>query len=250
MNRETSRTAVEPPIGDRTMSGALPEAFRYHRYLYERLRPFLGSRVWEIGAGYGQYTTMMLDDGLDVLATDIDDRMLVALRDRERRDLLTTARVDLTRESTIASCAEWCPDSVLCLNVLEHIEDDRRALAWLHRHLEASCRAVFLTPALPRLYGFMDSEAGHVRRYTRATLTAAFASAGWTVEKSFYMNAIGGAGWFVRNRVVPPRSKDLDSPRVNDDIRFFDKWLVPATRALDPLFGKFFGQSVVVVATR
>jgi len=250
MHRDTSKPEAEPLIGDRTMSGALPEAVNYHRYLYSKLRPSLGRRVWEIGSGYGQYTSMLLDDGLEVLATDIDAGMLEKLRQREQRAGLSTAPIDLADEASVARCASWHPDSVLCLNVLEHIGEDQRALAWLHRHLAPRCRAVFLTPAHPSLYGFMDSEAGHVRRYTRRTLAGAFEQSGWRVETSFYMNAIGGAGWFVRNRMFPPKSKDLDSPRVNDDIRFFDRWMVPATRALDPVFANLFGQSVVVIAIR
>jgi SAM-dependent methyltransferase len=232
------------------MSGALPEAVRYHRYLYRRLRPALGRRVWEIGAGYGQYTSMMLDDGIAVLATDVDAHMLERLQRRDERPDLSVAHIDLADERTIQACAAWSPDSVLCLNVLEHIPEDRRALEWMRQHLATGCRAAFLTPAHPALYGFMDSEAGHVRRYTRATLEQAFRDAGWSVDTSFYMNAVGGAGWFVRNRIAPPTTQDLDHPRVNDDIRFFDRWLVPVTRALDPFFGSVFGQSVVVLATR
>jgi SAM-dependent methyltransferase len=256
----THRAPLETtaPTGSATMSGALPQAVNYHRYIYRRLRPFLGARVWEIGAGHGQYTDMLLSDGRDVLATDIDAVMLASLEHQPAHDRLTdrpTDRltvlpVDLLDETTIARCAAWSPDSVLCLNVLEHIGEDRSALQWLHRHLASRCRAVFLTPAHPVLYGFMDADAGQVRRYTRTTLEAAFRESGWLVERSFYMNAIGGAGWFVRNRIAPPATAGLDSPRVNADIRFFDRWLVPLTRALDPVFGRLFGQSVVVVATR
>lgn len=232
------------------MSGALPDAVNYHRYLYRRLRPFLGRRVWEIGAGHGQYTSMLVEEGHEVLATDIDAEMLESMKRHSQSPGVSVARIDLLDEQSVIACASWRPDSVLCLNVLEHIGEDTRAAAWLHRHLPAGCRAVFLTPAMPALYGFMDSQAGHVRRYTRGSLSRVFRDAGWSVERSFYMNAVGGLGWFVRNRLAPPRDKDLDSTAVNDDIRFFDRYLVPVTRALDPVFGGFFGQSVVVIATR
>lgn len=233
------------------MSGALPEAVNYHRYLYERLRPDLGTKVWEIGAGHGQYTAMLLDDARRVLATDIDEEMVARLGARRQAagGSLDVERVDLLDETTIAACAAWKPDSILCLNVLEHIDEDTRALEWIRRHVSAPCTAVFLTPAHPSLYGFMDSEAGHFRRYTRATLAAAFERAGWSVRRSFYLNPIGGLGWYVRSHLLPPPSRDLDDPRVNDDIRFFDRYLVGPTRALDAVFGRMFGQSVVVVAT-
>jgi len=244
MDRRAANPPTPGPIGARTMSGALPQALRYHRYLYSRVSPFLGRRVWEIGAGHGQYTSMLLDDARAVLATDIDGDLVSRLAGPRA---LSIARVDLTDESTIAACAAWRPDSVLCLNVLEHIDQDRRALAWMREHIGHTCRAVFLTPAFSALFGFMDREAGHVRRYTRTSLRSVFDDAGWTVESDFYLNAIGGAGWFVRNRVLPPREQILDS--ANDDIRFFDRWLVPVTSALDPVFRAWFGQSVVVVAS-
>lgn len=252
MSSVEDQRAQEPPTGSRTMSGALPEAMNYHRYVYNTLRRHLGRRVWEIGAGYGQYTAMLLADARAVLATDIDSEMLSKLQEGKLtfRAQLTVAPVNLLVEQTIIDCASWAPDSVLCLNVLEHIAEDLRAVRWLFRHLPPGCSAVFLTPALPLLYGFMDAEAGHIRRYTRQSLTQVFTEAGWTVGHSFYMNPVGGMGWFVRNRLFPPSSSDLDSPRVNDDIRLFDRYLVPVTRALDPVFGRFFGQSVVTVARR
>jgi SAM-dependent methyltransferase len=241
------------PTGAKTMSPAFPEAVNYHRYLYRRLRPHLGRRVWEIGAGYGQYTAMLLDDAREVLATDVDTDMLEKLEEQRKLagdSRLSVSHVNLMLAQTIQDCAAWAPDSVLCLNVLEHIDNDRQAVEWLFADLPRGCTAVFLTPALPSLYGFMDAQAGHIRRYTRKSLTEVFAESGWKVEQSFYLNPIGGLGWFVRSHVLRPPERSLDNPWVNHDIRFFDRYLVPLTSMLDPVFAGVFGQSVVVVATK
>jgi SAM-dependent methyltransferase len=249
---DTEKILPQAPTGAQTMSSALPEAENYHRYVYRKLRPYLGRRVWEIGAGHGQYTTMLLANDREVLATDVDAEMLRGLESRQRSSnaRVSVARVDLLDESTVTACASWRPDSVLCLNVLEHIPEDRQCVRWLFVHLGRGCRAVFLVPAHPALYGFMDSQAGHVQRYTRTTLANTFERSGWTVQRSFYMNPVGGVGWFVRNRLFVPSAADLNSPRVNDDIRFFDRYLVGVTQALDPLFARVFGQSVVVIAEK
>lgn len=239
------------PIGRATMSSGITAATRYHSYLYSSLRRYLGPRVWEIGSGYGQYTAMLLDDDRAVLASDIERKFIAEIQKRfPGRDpsSLSGAYIDLNSEETVAQCLSWRPDSVLCLNVLEHIGEDCRALSWIRSHAQAPLTAVFLTPAHQLLFGFMDEEAGHFRRYTRRTLSRAFKDAGWDVQKSFYLNPVGAVGWFVRNKVFPPASRSLDDPKVNNDIEIFDRYLLPVTKAVEPATRAIFGQSVVVVA--
>ncbi len=232
------------------MSSAMPGALNYHRYLYQRLFPFLGSCVWEIGCGYGQYTRMLLNDGRSVVASDIDNDLLADLQANVRTgpDRLTVRWVDLSAAEHVSLPPDRPVDTVLSLNVLEHIRDDVAALRYIRSVVPTGTRAVFLTPAFEALYGFMDRDAGHFRRYTRGSLSAAFRDAGWRVRRSFYLNALGGLGWWVRSRVLRPPSASLDSPEVNADIAFFDRYCVPVTRVLDLALHPFFGQSVVVVA--
>lgn len=247
---------VQPPEnrqGRATMSSAMPSAVRYHKYVYSRIRPHLGRRVWEIGCASGYYTRLILEDGRSVLATDSDVEML-----RETQQscaafaecCLDTRQIDLTVEADLAACAAWQPDTVVCLNVLEHINDDRASLAFLSKHAAVETRAVFLVPAFPALYGFMDAEAGHYRRYTASALTALFVETGWCIERACYINALGGLGWFVRNRLRPSPGRSLDDPEVNRDIRIFDRYCIPPTRCLDLLCSRFFGQSLIVVARK
>lgn len=240
------------PIGRQTMSSALPEAENYHRYLYTSLRKHLGSRVWEIGSGYGQYTQMLLQDQKSVLASDIDQEMLVRLATlrQSNSSKLEVKFVDLYKQETIENCCRFKPDSILCLNVLEHIETDWQCLKQINECLAGPLRAIFLTPAHAMLYGFMDKEAGHFRRYTRRTLSEAFSKADWQVKSSFYMNPVGGLGWFVQNRLLPEPKGGLDAPTVNSKIRLFNQYALPVTKALEPLSRNFFGQSVVVIAER
>ena len=237
------------PTGRSTMSSALPGASNYHDYVYESLRPYLGRRVWEIGSGCGQYTDRLLADGRAVLASDIDPDSVRALRERAATDdHLSAAFVDLYDRRSLHRCLEWAPDSILCLNVIEHIATDRDSLLAIAEKAPEGTVAVFLAPAFRMLYGFMDAQAGHYRRYTRATLGGAFAAAGWDVRRTFYLNPVGGVGWFVQNRLLARRTSDLDSPAVNGNIEFFDRYCVPATRLLDRVTSRFFGQSVVCVA--
>lgn len=240
------------PTGRATMSSSISEAENYHRYLLNTLKPYLGKRIWEVGSGFGQYTDMLLDDGYTVLATDIDTELLEQLdaKKNQHEGRLATQFVDLYDPASIAECGKWGPDSVLSLNVLEHIEKDFEAVEALYKSVPAGTNIVFLMPAFESLYGFMDDEAGHYRRYTRGTTHKKFADAGWTIEKTFYVNSIGAAGWFVRNKIMPPKERHLDSKEVNDNIKFFDKYCVGPTAVLDRVLGPIFGQSVVVVGKK
>lgn len=232
------------------MSSSITKAENYHRFLYETIKPHFGERIWEIGSGYGQYTKMLLDDGYDVLASDIDRELLSllpGLRPSAPPEKYDCRFIDLYSEEEIRNCIRWEPDTIISLNVLEHIERDVAALKWLHHYAKAGTRIAFLTPAHEALYGFMDKEAGHFRRYTRATLEMAFKAAGWKVDRSFYLNPIGGIGWLIRNRILTSQTCSLDSDEVNSDIVFFDKYCVTPTKFLGWFTRAFFGQSVLVM---
>lgn len=250
MPTEVRPAARALPTGNQTMSSALPRAACYHRYILDRVAPYLGQRIWEVGCGNGQYTPMLLENDREVLATDIDRELLQGVERQRLRfgRRLDVEYVDLCAEDTIRECGRWNPDTVLCLNVLEHIERDVDCLQWIRQAVRPTTQAVFLTPALPFLFGFMDDDAGHFRRYTRRSLARAFDSAGWRVGRAFYMNPVGGVGWFVQNRLLPRGDQHLDSPSVNASIEVFDRYCVPLTRLLDPLCARVFGQSVVVTA--
>jgi hypothetical protein len=100
---------------------------------------------------------------------------------------------------------------------------------------------------LSALYNDLDRLAGHCRRYTTARLRRILTDQPVEIVKLRYMNPIGGIGWWL-NSFTRPGS--LDSRSVNAQIRLFDRYAVPISRALDPLFRSFFGQSAICVARR
>lgn len=195
---------------------------------------------------------MLLNLGFNVLASDIDQEMLRKLERFKQKysNDFSTKYVDLYKLETVKDCAAWRPDTILSLNVLEHIEEDRKCLKWIYENVEPKTKIVFLVPALQALYGFMDKDAGHFRRYNRTLLKDTFTTAGWKVNKTFYMNPIGGFGWFVRNKILIPKNPNIDSPEVNNDMLFFDKYLVEPSKFLEKLTHPFFGQSVVFVGEK
>jgi SAM-dependent methyltransferase len=234
------------PQGYATMSPAMADMVAYPQYLFRRLAPALGRRIVEIGVGYGTYTGWLLERG-DVLGSDIAVECLEAVRWKYPTPRLHLARIDLCDEATIEPCMAFGGDSIFCVNVLEHIPDDVRALAMLRRLVRPGGSLAIAVPAHPRLYGPMDAQAGHFRRYTRRSLASTLGRAGWTTQTTFYLNAVGAAGWWYHNR---HRQAGLADEQVNHQMRAADRWLPRIARLTDPLTRRWFGLSVAAFAER
>ena len=229
------------------MSPAMAEMKAYPRYLFDKVEPYLGERVWEIGVGHGTYTGWLHARGKSVLATDIDVKCVQSVKDRFRDDLrVVTAQVDLTSAESIFAQHQFQADSILCFNVMEHIQDDVSALRWLRISVAQRARCGLIVPAHPHLFGRMDSEAGHFRRYTRWSLATALRQSGWVVERVRYLNVVGAIGWWYHNRWR--KQAGLADGAVNRQMRSADAWLPKFARLTDPLFGYLSGLSVMAIA--
>jgi len=219
----------------------------YPKYLFQLIESCIGRRVWEIGVGHGQYTDWLLEAGLDVLATDIDRECIQSLASRHPENAhLHIAEVDLTNEKSVRQVSTFAADSIVCLNVLEHIENDVQALRWIRESTASGAMLGLIVPAHPRLYGRMDSEAGHYRRYTRHDMARVLTSAGWNIRRLRYVNFVGAVGWWYHNRWR--KNAGLADKSVNQQMRSADRWLPAVARMTDPLLGYVVGLSLVVHA--
>jgi SAM-dependent methyltransferase len=232
------------PVGSATMSSALPHAVNYHNWIVESFAPHVGARLLEVGFGYGQYTRMLAPRVQALTALDITDENLGLAAEMPGNVTLTVADITAPELPDIVGAAAF--DAIVCLNVLEHIEDDAACLVNLRRCLAPGGRLLLLVPAFQGLYGTMDELAGHYRRYGRAELARKLLDAGFARADVGYFNPVGGLGWLVTARFTKP--KTLSDDGVNDKILFFDKYMVPLSRLLTPLARRVFGQSVRAVA--
>ena len=204
----------------------LAAARNYNAWLFDRARPHLGKRVLDAGAGLGTFTELARATGANVVALEPEPAFAEHLRRR------FTSRPEVT---VVEGAAEALPDavpgdldSILCLNVLEHVADDAAALRAFRDRLRPGGRLLLLVPAHPALYGAYDREVGHVRRYRRPALRARLLDAGLEVDALRHVNPVGALGWLVRVRLA--RRGDWPS----GSFRTFDR-LVPALRHLDRL---------------
>jgi SAM-dependent methyltransferase len=135
-------------------------------------------------------------------------------------------------------------DSCVCLNVLEHIEDDAGALASMAAILRQGGSVVLMVPAFPSLYGPIDRNSGHFRRYTRRSLVSLAGKAGLKVRNIRFMNSVGMFGWWLNARVLRREKQSAGQ------IDFFDRWMVPVISRVEASIPPPFGQSILAVLTR
>lgn len=224
------------PVGAATLE-RLAAAPRYNRWMYERISPWVGRRVLEIGAGIGNMSAFLVDRDRVVL-TDSEPSYLGRLRERfADRPEVAVAELRLPTVDPRLSAERF--DTVIGLNVLEHIEDDAAALRALHGLLEPRGRLVLLVPSLRALYGTLDEALGHFRRYAPAELRAKLAAAGFRVRHLEYFNLAGIPGWWLTGRVLRRR---VISPAA---LRCYEL-LVPVFR-LERLLPWRVGQSLIAI---
>jgi len=220
----------------------LEEAPSYHRWIFERMRPWLGETVLEVGCGVGNLTGLLLQHG-KVISTDVNERYLQTVENKFRghphlkRVLLWDIRRPPPQDLNEPI------DSIVCSNVLEHIEEDEHALANFYQLLPRGGRLILLVPALKWLYNLLDQELGHVRRYTRKELGARLRAQGFKIRQLTFLNSFGILGWFVngtvlRRRLLPVRQ-----------VKLFNK-LVPFFIRMEKILPAVVGQSLIAVGEK
>jgi SAM-dependent methyltransferase len=218
----------------------MSRAHRYFNWQSRLVRPQLGTRVLEIGCGLGNFTAQLTDREM-VVALDVDEDCVRKHRERfAAHPNITSLRMSAS-DPAFCELAAYRPDSAVCLNVLEHIEDDRAVLQNASAVLPARGRLVLIVPAFPALYGPIDSLLGHYRRYTRQSLTRLAAETGFRPAVLRYMNAVGFIGWWVNARIF---KRTEQSER---QIALFDSLIVPWLSRAEAVVPPPFGQSLFAV---
>jgi len=205
--------------------------------MFDRLHRWVARRVLEIGSGIGNLSAFLLDCERLVL-TDTREEYLDRLRTRfAKHPNVSVARLYLPTE--LGALAGQRFDTIICLNVLEHVDDDMASLQAIRRMLAPGGRLILLVPALPVLYGTIDKALGHHRRYKRAGLASLLEATGFTMAHIEYFNLAGVPGWWFAGRVL--RRKMIPAA----SLKLYDA-LVPLFR-LERLIPWRVGQSLIAI---
>jgi glycosyltransferase involved in cell wall biosynthesis len=203
----------------------LNRAPRFTRWMADVIRPYVGNRILEIGAGIGNLTLHLIPREV-YWATDINSEYLDTLeRLRTNRPYLRIAHVDATDVSSFPTEPSF--DTVIFLNVLEHLANDLSALRNVHNVLEIGGVAVVLVPNGPGLFGTLDEVLGHCRRYTEEQLVAVGKSAGFKIERVLKFNRPGVLAWWLNGRILRRKTFGVAQIRLLN-------LLTPVFRVIDP----------------
>ncbi len=200
----------------------------------------LGQRVVEVGCGIGNFTRMIASRQ-HVIGVDIDAKCIAQHQARFNHQQNIRSMVLDAMDPKFLDLKAESPDSVVCLNVLEHIEDDLGTLKAFASILPKGGKAVLIVPAFMALYGPIDKFLGHYRRYTCAGFAKTANQAGFHPTELRYMNTVGFFGWWANAKIFQ-RTEQSEG-----QIELFDKRIVPVLEKLEGWVTPPFGQSVFAV---
>lgn len=226
---------------------AMSFAVKYHRWLLDEFRPLLGKRIVEVGAGTGSFSEMLIELGPDSLSLVEPSEMFADLVENVPGDGSGTKirhfhSVFEKVAGTIRT--EIRPDTIIYVNVLEHIEDDVRELNLIYDTLQPGGRCLIFVPAGRALFSKFDRSIGHFRRYAKRELEEKVRRAGFRVIKSKNFDAAGVLPWFIKYRLLGSLSLDQRSVKLYDDL------VVPIASRLEPRLPIPFGKNVLLVAEK
>jgi glycosyltransferase involved in cell wall biosynthesis len=220
----------------------LQEFNEYADWMFERFRRHVGRRILEVGAGIGNNVSSMANAGTTVVLTEFREDYVEDLRKRYAgQDNVSIIQYDATQQAP-ADLIDTRPDTIIMLNVLEHIEPDHLVLKNLHDLLAPGGRIIVLVPAFQALYCKIDENLEHFRRYNLPDLRGKLETAGFRFVEGYYFNAVGALGWWVVGKVF--RASQIKPGHIS-----IQKILMPITRFIDGL-NPGFGLSVVGIGEK
>jgi 2-polyprenyl-3-methyl-5-hydroxy-6-metoxy-1,4-benzoquinol methylase len=215
---------------------SLGDADNYADWIYDLCEPHLGTEVLEIGAGHGELTQRLVP-GRFVTATELSKRCVEELH--AQYDGM--ANVEIRHAEIDALGRDRRYDSIVLVNVLEHIADDLAALRDLRALLKPGGRVIVFAPAFDGLYSDFDRKIGHHRRYRRSQLVTVADRAGFQLVESRYVNSLGAFAWWLFARRL------RQTPTQGWSVKLYDRTVVPVLRRAETRRIPRFGQSVLLV---
>ena len=221
----------------------MSQAENYFAWQARLIAPELGRRVVEIGCGTGNFTRALLDREA-VIAVDIEPACVEHLLRRFPAQHNLYTAVCSPEDGDFADLARFRPDCCVCINVLEHIENDLEAVRRMAAIIPRMGSVVLLLPAFPGLYGPIDRNLGHYRRYNPVSVRRLADGAGLELERLTYMNVAGFFGWWANARIF---RREAQSAR---QITAFGRLVVPIMSRVESVIPPPFGQSLIAILKR
>lgn len=215
-------------------------ANNYHRWLIAEFSPYIRGSVAEVGAGVGNVSRLILEtQAKSLTAFEPSTNMYPLLKEALSNDKRAKAINGLFGKEQASECF----DSVLYVNVLEHIEDDASELVSVRAALAQEGHLLIFVPALPWLYSDLDRQIGHFRRYTKKNLVELTQRAGFSIVKARYFDVAGIIPWYINFTL-------LKNTLSGGSVSIYDRLVVPVMRVIEGVVPPPIGKNVLLVARK
>jgi SAM-dependent methyltransferase len=239
-------TASSDPVGSETL-GNIGEAEAFNKWMYSAISPYLQGRILEIGSGLGNISGLLLEDKQNVTLSDLRPEYCnyLSLQFKDKKSLEQVVKIDIAEKEFDAVYSHLLGtfDSLFALNVIEHIEDDSRAILNCKKLLKERGNIIILVPSYQWLYCRFDRELGHFRRYNQNSLRNLLTANGLKVDNLFSFNAAGVAGWLLFGKLL--NKKQIGEGKM----KLYDNF-VSLFRLIDKILLHKFGLSLIITARK
>jgi len=219
---------------------AMSLAINFHKWIMEEFYPYLGSSIAEVGAGIGNFSRLILETPIKSLTAFEPSKNLYPLL---QEAISQDKRVRAINGFFSNVHTEEGFDSILYINVLEHIKDDASELVNAHKALKLNGHLLIFVPALPCLYSDLDKQIGHFRRYVKKDLVDLTKKVGFTIVKARYFDIAGIIPWYVTIVL-------LKFSISRGSVSLYDKIVVPPMRLLERLIPPPIGRNVLLITKK
>jgi SAM-dependent methyltransferase len=220
----------------------LEKADAYQRWIFEKMRDWLGERVLEVGCGTGNLTALLLTER-KVIASDVNPNYLRTVKDRFRGHSNLNGILQWDLEQTPPEDVKASVDTIVASNVLEHVREDDAVLKKFHDVLPLEGKVVVVVPAIRVLYNSLDRGLGHFRRYGKGELIQKLKRNRFSICHLTYFNLFGIFGWFLNGTIL---QRGLLPEK---QVRMFNDF-VPAFIEIEKIVPPFVGQSLIIVGKK
>lgn len=217
---------------------SMSQAVWYNRWTLKKFSKYLNGKILEVGCGIGNFTKFLLKYG-KVTAIDVDSDYLKEAKSKVKDAEIGSGNIEKGKYPF----KDKRFNTIVCINVLEHVKNDSTALRNIHQLLENNGILVLLVPAHKFLFNCIDQSIGHFRRYEKEKLIKQLKDCGFEIVETRRLNLIGGIGWLVTGKLF--KEKEVSDTK----IRIFNI-ISQVFLLLENIFEPPFGTSILVIARK
>lgn len=218
---------------------SMNQAVWYNKWTLDQFKQFLSGEILEVGCGIGNFTNDLLKFG-EVWAIDINKEYVMQTKS-EVEGVAQVGLGDIEKGEYFFKDKKF--DSIVCLNVLEHIKDDQSALNNLFSLLKTEGKLILLIPAHQFLYGQIDRSIDHYRRYNKTEIISRLKGIGFEISKSKLLNLMGAIGWFISGKILK------ETTVKKEKIKIFNL-IAPIFLRFENFIEPPIGTSILIVASK